>query len=388
MKRQGNWCSVDVHVRIDPLTMTPLLDLHAHFPMHLHFPPRIVHFPPPVDKELEFWAANTLLNFQGGKPRVSLEKLLAGAPGGIGSVLYDPEDEFFRSAKPVPTAFNDVLGQINEVETELTKSGKVKIARSPADVDRFLNSGERFVFHCIEGAFAFGGNPANVEKAARNGVVYVTVAHLFYRGVATCENAIPFLDDRIFQSVLNAEQDPTIGLTELGRDITTELLRCGVLIDITHATQQAQKELFRMALRQDVPLISSHSGVRAMSDYPLNLTPDAILQIAKSNGVVGVILAKHWLRHRSEQFGGPDGLDLLFRTIRYIGNLTKNFDHIAIGTDLDGFIDPITPCGNYAETTNLVAAVQGEFPAHADKILYKNALRVLHAGWRGVPDNQ
>jgi hypothetical protein len=42
----------------------PLLDLHAHFPMHTHFPPRIAQAPPPVGKEFEFWAANILLNFK------------------------------------------------------------------------------------------------------------------------------------------------------------------------------------------------------------------------------------------------------------------------------------------------------------------------------------
>jgi hypothetical protein len=42
-----------------------------------------------VGKEIEFWAANMLLNFQGGQPRVSLDELLKGASGGIGSVLYD-----------------------------------------------------------------------------------------------------------------------------------------------------------------------------------------------------------------------------------------------------------------------------------------------------------
>ena len=48
---------------------TPLLDLHCHFPMHTKFPPRFTKSPPPLGKELEFWAANMLLNFQGGKPR-------------------------------------------------------------------------------------------------------------------------------------------------------------------------------------------------------------------------------------------------------------------------------------------------------------------------------
>src|SRR5258708_35815824 len=95
-----------------------LLDLHGQFPMHTRFPPRIVQGPPPVCKEFEFWAANMLLNFQGGKPRVSLDDLLAGANGGIASVLYDPDDEFFHDATPIPVAFQNLIAQMQNVEAE------------------------------------------------------------------------------------------------------------------------------------------------------------------------------------------------------------------------------------------------------------------------------
>jgi microsomal dipeptidase-like Zn-dependent dipeptidase len=103
--------------------------------------------------------------------------------------------------------------------------------------------------------------------------------------------------------------------------------------------------------------------------------------------VIGVILAKHWLRQPNEQFTGADGFELVFRAIRDISTITNGFDHIAIGTDLDGFIDPITPCSNFAQTMDLVAAIQKEFPDHADQILFKNALRVLRDGWQGVSDS-
>ena len=51
----------------------PLLDLHAHFPMHTKFPPLKTGGVAPIGREVEFWVANMLLNFQGGKPHISLE---------------------------------------------------------------------------------------------------------------------------------------------------------------------------------------------------------------------------------------------------------------------------------------------------------------------------
>jgi microsomal dipeptidase-like Zn-dependent dipeptidase len=120
---------------------------------------------------LEFWVANQLLNYQGGKPRVSLDELIAGADGGIGSVLYDPDDEFFHDARPIPEAYSNLVAQMDNVELEV--AGKIKIATNPAQVRKYLHDDQKFLFHCVEGAFALGGDPSNLEKLAARGVAYV-----------------------------------------------------------------------------------------------------------------------------------------------------------------------------------------------------------------------
>ena len=325
-----------------------------------------------------------LLNFQGGKPRCALEEFLAGAAGGVASVLYDPEDEFFHDAKPVPAAFGHVLAQMANVEAEV--AGRVTVVRNPAQLRRcLLETKEKFLFHAVEGALALGGDAGKVGALASRGVAYVIIAHLFFRGVATCENALPFVPDSVFQSVLNPEQDAAIGLTDLGRQIVSGLLGSGILVDITHSTQRAQAEIFQLARDHgNAPVISSHTGVRGTSDYPLNLTRDAVRQIAASKGVVGLILAPHWLRQPHEQIFGPDGYEVLFKAIDCVHAWTGSYDHIAIGSDLDGFIQPLKPCGSYAQTPALVEAIRRKYPRAAERILYRNALDVLERGWKGA----
>lgn len=362
----------------------PLIDLHAHFPMHTKFPPRVGSDISTEGKKLEFWAANLLLNYASGQPRVSLDKLEAGEPGGAGSVLYDPDDEFFRDAKPRPEAFLNLKAQMDRVENEIASSnGAVRLAKNPADVNGFFASGQRFLFHSIEGALAFGGDPANVAVAAARGVAYVIVAHLFFRGVATCANAFPFLPDELFAD-LNPDQDNQTGLTPLGEDIVDEIFRNGMLVDVTHSTDLARANIFRIAKKYPgSPVISSHNGVQHESNYGLNLSDDAIRQIADTGGVIGVILFPHWLRQPEHQLFGADGFPIVFKTIQHIADVT-NFDHVAIGSDLDGFITPVKGCETYAQTSALVDAIQAGFPHDADKILFGNAQRVLNAGWKGV----
>ena len=352
--------------------------------MHTQFPPRTVQGPPPVGKELEFWAANQLLNYQSGRPRVSLDDLVAGSPGGIGSVLLDPEDELFQASHPIPRAFANLIAQMDNVEEELRDSA-VTLVRNPAELRKCLEDGKKFLFHCVEGAFGLGGDPNNVAVLARRGVAYVIVAHLFFRGVATCANAIPFLPDVIFNDVLNRQ--PNVGLTPLGFEVVERLFQERVLVDITHCSDLAKKDIFKIAADYPgQPVISSHTGVRERSEYPLNLSDEQIQQISNLGGVIGVILFPHWLRQPDEQLGGRDGFPLVFDTIDHVRQVTGNYDHIAIGSDLDGFIRPLHACQNYAETPALVAAIEAKYgTATAEKILFRNALDVLERGWKGAP---
>lgn len=362
----------------------PLIDLHAHFPMHTKFPPRAAQAPDDPAKALEFWVANHLFNFQAGEPRVSLAHLVEGSPGGIGSVLYDPDDEFFRGPEPRPEAFQNLLAQLANVEAEVQKDGRVRIVRNPAELRACLDSGQRFLFHCVEGALGLGGIPDNVGVLASKGIAYIIIAHLFFRGVATCANAFPFLPEALFDA-LNPDQDAAVGLTPVGFQIVERTFQERILVDITHCSDKAQQDIFEVASGfPNQPLISSHNGVRGKSNYPLNLSDTALARIASSGGIVGVILFPHWLRQPKDQLLGRDGFDLVFETIDCIAAKTGGFDHVGIGTDLDGFIQPVKGCADYGHTPDLVAAIQHRYGGHAEAILWRNALRVLEAGWQGA----
>jgi microsomal dipeptidase-like Zn-dependent dipeptidase len=134
----------------------------------------------------------------------------------------------------------------------------------------------------------------------------------------------------------------------------------------------------------NAPVISSRNGVRATSKYPLNLSPDAIRQISASNGVVGIILFPHWLRQPDQQLNGLEDISLVFQAIDYIKDVTGSYRNVAIGTDLDGFIEPISDCQNWAQTTNLVRLIQSMYPDAYERILCWNAVETLQNGWKGV----
>ena len=354
-----------------------LFDLHAHFPMHTPFPPM-----PSTDPHIEFKKkllakANEALNYENGVPRMAPARVAAGVFGGFASVLYDPEDEFLvRRRDPRREAIDRIEAQACHVEAEARDLGLV-VAKDPATVERCLDSGERFLIHCVEGGFACGGTEANVQRLARLGVAYLILAHFKFRNVATCASTVPHMPDAIYH-LLNP-QLPHQGLTRLGKRIAEAAIECGIILDITHCTDRAQEDVFRLAERHQVPVISSHTGARSIADYEVNLSDHAMERIAALGGVIGTIIYPYWLQPSG---GTADGLELVAATIDHIAHVTRGWDHVAIGTDMDGFIQPVHECPNYAYVGVIEDFIRRRYqPAIAERILWGNALRVLKHAW-------
>lgn len=347
-----------------------LLDLHAHFPIHTPF---IFGW-----KRFLLDRANTLFNYEDGVPRMRADRVAAGVFSGFASVLYDPEDEFLvRRTDPRPQAFGHLMTQATLAETEAA-SIDLCVARDVATVEKCLQNGDRFLIHCIEGGFGCGGDAGNIPKFATLGVAYLILAHFIYRNIATCANSVPHLPNALFR-VLNP-QKASEGLTGPGRTLAREAIANGIILDVTHCTDRAQREIFELAhaFQPSVPVISSHSGARHIANYEVNLSDDAIQHIRDLNGVIGVIVYPYWLQPCGQN---ADGLDLVVDTINYFV-CKASIDHVAIGTDMDGFIQPVRECPNYSAVGMIEECIRARFSkTDAEKILWRNALRVLQAGW-------
>jgi membrane dipeptidase len=367
----------------------PFIDLHAHFPMHTKFPP--VPFENPLDfwRKAAFDAMNAAINYENFQPRVTLAHWFDDSANfgvtGFGSVLYNAQEDFFVDTKPIPKAFDHIVAEQANAEAELRRDGRVKVAYNPDEVETYLNDNQRFVFHTLEGGFSLGGDANHVQALAALGVASIIPAHLFYRGVATCEDGFPPVASALFRHEF--ESQPKIGLTDLGKAIVERCFQLGVIVDITHASEKAQGDIFDIAGGYpNRPVISSHNSVRGICNAGLNLSDDAIKKIQQSNGTIGVIFYRHWLQHLNAP-DDRDGIQLITDVIDYIHDkVTGNYEHVSIGSDLDGFIQPIEIYSNYSKMSGLALALVAKYGQPiAEKILFRNALRVLHAGWAGVP---
>lgn len=396
----------------------PIADLHCHYPMHLLAEEEGRHDPAlrPLKKvkkrhgwqklkaTLVLWAAR-LLNFSklSGTWRVSLDRLGKGDVRLVFSVLYIPEAEMdideWPDGEPEDGYFKALTTHLDEVNEDLagrttadgapnlvvTKAAQLEGASGDSTI--------RFV-HCVEGGFHLGRDlnqiDGRVKELAEKGVGYITLAHLFWRHVATNAPALPFLSDGKYEFLF--PQPEEVGLTELGEEAVRAMYKYGVLIDISHMSQRAIDETFAMLAELDeregkgaaeFPVIATHAGFR-FGEQSYMLSRESIEAVASRNGVIGLIMAHHQLNDGLAE--EPGGIAQTMETIRShvekIHAFTGSYEHIGIGSDLDGFIKPtVGGIQNVDDLGKLASRLQEEYPVHAETMLHDNALRVLKAAY-------
>jgi microsomal dipeptidase-like Zn-dependent dipeptidase len=328
--------------------------------------------------------------------RVTVPLIRQGSARVIFSVLYRPFEEMDLDkrygAPPAGQYFAGLLEDIERVEADVAAKdpAEIRIAHNAAELDQCLADGATALIHCVEGGFHLGDTEAeidaNVAELARRGVAYVTVAHLFFRQVATNANALPFLPDWLYDVVF--PQAKGEGLTARGAAIVRALVRNGILVDLSHMRPDAVAETFSLLDEIDpaaqVPVISSHAGYRFGSQEYMHDTGQ-IQQIKRRDGVIGLIMAHHQLDDgiRKENTASLDEtMEVIDRHVGEIASITGDHRHVAIGSDLDGFIKPtVGGVENMAAMSALEAKLRDRYGADADLIASENALRVLRKVW-------
>ncbi len=392
-----------------------IADLHCHYPMHLLAeedggdpfvkPLREIkkrRLWNKIRAILVRWAAQRLNFGKNEEWLVNLDKLDRGGIRLVFSVLYVPETELgieeWLSGEPAEHSFNELLEHMTEVEQDLAEPrdggpAHVVVTRA-SQLERAGDDREIRFVHCVEGGAHLGSDPdqidARIKALAEKGVGYITLAHLFWRDVATNAPALPNLSDGLYDLIFSQPDD--VGLSELGRAAVEAMYRYGVLIDISHMRQAAIDQTFDLLAELDertgkdptaYPVLATHAGWRFSDKHSYMLSPKTVDSVAARKGVVGLIMAHHLL---NDDEGKPGDLEKTMRSVRAhvdaLRDRTDSYEHIGLGTDLDGFIKPMVGgIESAVDMATLAARLHEAYPDDADAILHGNALRALRAAY-------
>ncbi len=203
--------------------------------------------------------------------------------------------------------------------------------------------------------------------------------------MATNAPALPFLPDWLYN--LAFPQAKGEGLTPIGHEVVDAMVDEGILIDLTHMRSESIRDVLAQLDARDpakeIPVLATHMAYR-FGGLQYSFDDATVQAIAARGGVMGCILCEHFITSGVSSVNSLEGsLAALCRHIDKIHELTGSYDHVAIGTDLDGYIKPALPgLDDHSRMAPLQAHLRTRYgDADAEKICNGNALRVLRAEW-------
>lgn len=128
------------------------------------------------------------------------------------------------------------------------------------------------------------------------------------------------------------------GLFPQGPALLKEMERVGMILDVTHLSDQCFYEALDI---YGGPILASHHNCRALVPDPRQLTDDQIKRIIQRGGVIGSALdtwmmVPNWNRGQTKPEDTGVTLETMVNHIDHVCQLAGNARHAAIGTDLDG----------------------------------------------------
>ena len=284
---------------------------------------------------------------------------------------------------------------------------KFAIARSPAEVEEQFAAGLISLPLGMENGAPVEDDLANVQHFYDRGIRYITLTHS--KNNQICDSSYEEADNRRWN-----------GLSPFGREVVADMNRLGMMVDISHVSDQTFYQVLELS---SAPVIASHSSCRKFTpDFERNMDDAMIQALAETGGVIQINFGSSFLTEASNlqsnarwaatrAFAEEQGLDReneedrakieafmeqydqenpkvfadLSDVVAHIDHVVRlvGIDHVGIGSDFDGVGDSLpTGLKDVSQYPNLVRALleKGYSEEDVAKLLSGNILRV----WREV----
>jgi membrane dipeptidase len=315
-------------------------------------------------------------------------------------------DEAYQQAAELADRIFEMVHTMLEENRE-----QAEPALTPDDAYRIKKQGKRAIYLCLENGYPLGLDVSLVQKYYGLGARYITLCHT--------------RNNDICDSSTDPDGAEHSGLSEFGKAVVNEMNRIGMMVDVSHISDQAFYDVLEIST---VPVIASHSNARNICKHPRNLD-DAMLQALKVNGgVIQLCLlgsyvkemepnlekeaARKALREKYNNFENlpeeemdkareewhginrqyPDELATVSDLIDHVDHIVNliGIDYVGIGSDFDGG-GALEDCYDVSQMSNITLELvrRGYSKKDIEKIWAGNFMRVFRevtAAAENTPD--
>ncbi len=153
------------------------------------------------------------------------------------------------------------------------------LATTPEDAFALEKDGKRAIFIGVENGWTIGKDLSLLQTYYDLGARYMTLTHT--RNNDICDSSTDEPEHR--------------GLTPFGIEVVREMNRLGMIVDVSHISDDSFYDCLK---HSKAPIVATHSSARALFDHPRNLTDDMIKALAAGGGVVQMNMLGSYLKNQ------------------------------------------------------------------------------------------
>lgn len=270
---------------------------------------------------------------------------------------------------------------------------KFAIASSSTDIEEQFKQGKLSIAMGMENGSPIEGDMKNLQHFYDRGIRYITLAHSQSNHISDSSYDI---------------RRKWKGLSPFGKELVTEMNNIGMLIDVSHISDDAFYQVMDLS---KTPVIASHSSLRKYTPgFERNMNDDMLLALKENGGVIQINFGSSFVTAKAGSWGkqlkntkesakkegtklsndfdaayrakNPYPFASLEQVLDHIDHVVEliGIDYVGIGSDYDGVGDSL-PIGlkDVSSYPNLVQGLMDRDYSDKDikKILSGNLLRVL-----------
>lgn len=173
---------------------------------------------------------------------------------------------------------------IDMVEAIVEKSpSKFALAYSTEQMQENFDKGIISLPLGMENGSAIEGKMENLQHFYQRGIRYITLAH----------SKANHISDSSYD-----ENRPAKGLTEFGKKLVVEMNETGIMVDVSHISDDAFYQVMEIS---QVPVIASHSSARHFTPgFERNMSDDMIKLLAKNGGLIMINFGSTFISKKSQ----------------------------------------------------------------------------------------
>ena len=332
------------------------------------------------------------------RSRLDLARMQEGGLDGVFFAVFTGQNE--RDSAGNAAAYERASRTMDSIEAMLVRyPAEMALATNPETFRENDRNGKTTIFLGMENGYPLGLELGLVDTFYNRGIRYITLCHSQNNDI--CDSSTDSVEHG--------------GLSDFGREVVGRMNDLGIMIDLSHASDETFSQVIQMSSK---PVIASHSCARALCDNPRNLTDEMLVELKENGGVIQMcILSAYvvtpephperdsareavWLKHGNyyelddvgkeaflvdwfkvdEDF--PAVLATVSDAVDHIDHIVKvaGIDHVGIGTDFDGG-GGLEDCQDVSQLGNITTELvrRGYSNKDIEKIWSGNLMRVMEA---------